>query len=248
MKCPRIDELLKEAPTADALAHAKTCQECGPARAAWDAMNGAAASTASLQKARDAARAELKVQPKSRKWWVDATFLLGVNLAVAILASSLLSVRAFQPESQLSRWGISAALFTMMIVGAWAAVRPGAHLLRIVLLVIAAAGAIWVGIGGSGLSGDRPFSSGIACALTEAAVCFAPLLVVLWITSRFAFEPTRAIVGGLSVGATGMFVLHFHCANGSAEHLFTFHVLPWLVVGLGTLAIRRMLPSRSFAS
>jgi hypothetical protein len=248
MNCQRVDELLNEAPTAEALTHAKSCADCGPARAAWDAMNSTAGSSPSLLKLKEAARAELKAQPKARMWWVDALLLLALNFGVALLSSSLLSTPATHPESSTSRWGIAAALMTLMGAGAWAAIRPGARQLRGVLIGIAAVGAVWVGVGGSGLSNGRPFATGLACAITELVVSLVPLLVALWITSRFAFDVTRAIVGGLSVGATGMFVLHHHCSNGAADHLFAFHVVPWALVAIAAVAVRRMLPSRSFAS
>ena len=248
MTCTRVDEVLCESPAAAALAHAKGCADCGPARAAWDAMNGPAASSASLDKAREAARAEFRAQPKARAWWVDAWVVLAVNVAVAALGSLLLSVPPVHADSPLSRWGIGAALMALMALGAWAAIRPRAKVLRVSMLALASLAAVWVGFGGSGLSGDRPFASGLACAATECVVTVVPLLVALWITSRFAFDFGRAIVGGLSVGATGMLVLHIHCANGASSHLFTFHVLPWLALAIAAVVIRRMLPSRSYAA
>ena len=247
MTCARLEEVLCEAPTADALAHAKRCAECGPARAAWDAMHGSPAASASLDKMREVARAELRANPKARMWWVDATMLLAINLGVVGIATFALSTSPAHVQPATSCWGIAAALLSLIGVGAWAAVRPGAQPLRLALLAIAALGAIWVGLGGSGLSPNRPFGAGIACAVTEGVVSAIPLLVALWITSRFAFDSTRAIVGGLSVGATGMFVLHLHCIDGGRGHLFTFHVLPWALVALAALAIRRMMPSRSYA-
>ena len=245
--CQRVDEVLCEAPTAQALAHAKTCEVCGPARAAWDAMKGEPASSASLEKFGEASRAELRAHPRARRWWVDALLLLAVNVGVAGLAASMMSAPAGRPESAVSRWGIAAALVTLMSAGAWATVRSGAKLLRFAVLGIAGAGALWVGLGGSGLSGDRPFGAGVACAITESVISALPLMIAMWITSRFAWDLTRAIVGGVSVGATGIFVLHLHCVNGAPEHLFTFHVLPWMAVALAAVVIRRMLPSRSYA-
>lgn len=248
MTCVRLDGVLCDAPTADALAHAKGCADCGPARAAWDAMDGEPASSASLDKVREAARAELRARPRARSWWVDAGILLAVNLGLVALASSVMSVSLVRPgESPMSRLGATGALLMLMVVGAWAAVRPGARPLRLGVLGLAALGAIWIGVGGSGLSGDRPFGSGIACGVTELAMSVIPLAVALWITSRFAYDLTRAIVGGVSVGAAGLLLLHLHCINGAADHLFTFHVLPWLGVALVGVAVRRSLPSRSFA-
>lgn len=245
MRCARVDEVLCESPTADALAHAKTCADCGPARAAWDAMGGAPASGgSSLEKAREAARAELKAVPKARNWWVDGLMLIAINFGIVGLGALVLKTPMPNPESPMSRWGIETTLLCLMGLGTLAAVRPGARPLRFAMLAIAAIGAIWVCLGGSGLSAE---GSGIACAVTESVVCIVPLLVALWITSRFAYDLTRALVGGLSVGATGMLVLHFHCLNGTVEHLVMFHVLPWGAVAVAAVAVRRMLPSRSYA-
>lgn len=243
MTCPRLDEVLTEAPAAGALAHAQGCAECGPARAAWDALNGSAGPSGSLEKIRAAARAELKAQPRARRWWADAATLLAINLGVAVVAASMMTAPPGPAQSPLSRWGIGAALLLLIIAGAWAAVRPAARPLRLSVLAIAVLGAIGVGVGGSGV-GD---AAGFPCALTEALVSLVPLAVAGWITSRFAWDLTRALVAGASVGASGLFVLHLHCANGTSAHLFAFHVLPWALVVLGAAAVRRGLPSRSYA-
>lgn len=245
--CQRVDEVLCDAPTEQALTHAKTCEVCGPARAAWNAMTGEAAPSASLEKIREASRAELRSHPRARKWWVDSLILLAINLGVASLAAAVMSAPPVVTHSQLSRWGIAVALVALMIAGAWATVRPGAKLLRSTVLGLAGAGAVWVGLGGLGMSGARPFSAGVGCAITESVICVVPLLIVLWMTSRFAWDLGRSIVGGVSAGATGIFVLHFHCPNGAADHLFTFHVVPWVIVAVAGVLIRSRLRSRSYA-
>lgn len=247
MSCARLDELLSQTPSADALAHAKGCAECGPARAAWVAMQGEVPSGAALQAVQAAARAELRAQPRARSWTTDALIVVGLNAAIVVLASVALRTPLLHPDWTLARWGIAAALAAIVAAGGWAAVRPGARGLRLAALGLAGLGALAVGLGGSGLSGGRPFGSGVACALTEVVVSGAPFLVALWVTSRFAFDFTRAIVAGISVGATGMLVLHLHCLNGAVDHLFVFHVLPWFVIGLGAAALRRIAPTRSFA-
>ncbi len=235
-------------PSAEALAHANGCLTCGPARAAWDAMKGAPASSAGLATMHEFARAELRSKPKPRMWWVDAGVLLGINLAVAAIAASVFGIAPVGTHPPVSAWGIAAALVGLMGFGSWAAVRPGARSLRTVTLGIAGLAAAWIFVGGSGIGDGRLFSAGIGCALISLGVCLVPLLVGLWVTSRFAFDVTRAISAGASVGATGMFVLHLHCANGTASHLLTFHVLSWVAVTLTALVIRRALPSRSYAA
>lgn len=242
MTCARLDELLSPGPSAAALAHAKGCAECGPARAAWDAMSGSAETSALVTRLRDAARAELEAHPKARRWWVDALGLLALNAAVAGGALSMMTVREVGPGG----WAIVALLGVLMGAGSWAAVRPGAGLLRLAMIAIALAAAVWAAVDGSGVGG--PFASGVGCAVTEAALSLVPMAAALFAMSRFAFDGTRALVGGLSVGATGVLVLHLHCVDGTAEHLLAFHAVPWALVAVAALMIRRKLPSRSFAS
>jgi hypothetical protein len=44
-----------------------------------------------------------------------------------------------------------------------------------------------------------------------------------------------------------MLVLHLHCPNATADHLLSFHVLPWVAIAGAMVAARRMMPSRSHA-
>ncbi len=247
MTCTRLDEVLREDASAAALAHATTCPTCGPARAAWNKMNGPAESARPLDAIREAARAELKKQPKSQPWWVDAATLLAVNLVVFGLAMSLMSHPLRHPESPVMRWGNAAALLVLLMAGAWFAIRPGGRTARLAMLVLAALGAIGVSLGGSGDAGARPFASGLGCAATEVVVSLLPVIAAVGLTRKFAFDLTRTIAGGLSVGATGMLVLHLHCVNGAAAHLFVFHVMAWAVVAAGVVLARRLTPSRSYA-
>src|SRR2546423_681929 len=103
-----------------------------------------------------------------------------------------------------------------------------------------------VGIAGSGLDDPRPFATaGMACVSTEIALSAVPVAFALWLLARStAFSPMRALVVGLAGGATGMVALHIHCPIGTPEHLFVFHVLPWVLIALGAVAVRRRLPTR----
>ncbi len=248
MTCNRLDEVLREDATPDAIAHTKTCPTCGPARAAWNKMNGPAESAGPLDAIREAARAEFKKQPKQQPWWVDAATLMAMNLILFGLAISLLSSPLLHSESPVMRWGNGAGLFVLMVTGAWFAIRPGGRQVWLALLGLAALGAVGVSLGGSGDSGHKPFASGLACAATEVAVSILPVIAAVWMTRKFAFDLTRTIASGLSVGATGMLVLHLHCANGGAAHLFVFHVMAWAVVAAGVVLARRLALTRSYAN
>lgn len=244
MTCARLDEVLNNSPSADALAHAQTCPECGPARAAWNAMGGRAESERPVAALRAAALAELRAHPTVWRWWWDVLVLLAIDFAIATGALALLNTT----QATGANPAVAAVLVALMVVGAWAAIHPGAHVVRLSVVALAALAAMWVGLGGSGVAPDRPFDGGAGCAAMEAGLSVVPLLVVLWATSRFAWDLTRALVGGLSVGATGMFVLHLHCGDGSAAHLFAFHVLPWLAIGASAAVLRRAVPTRAFAA
>jgi hypothetical protein len=248
LTCARLEEVLTSAPSAEALAHAKTCEECGPARAAWEAMGRTAPGEESaLRRTRMVALQELERQPAARAWWVDALVLLTVNLAIATAASSMFEWHGTQHDSLVTRWGVAGGLLVLMAVGAWAAIQPGMPLVRIGVLAFAAMLAMWAGLGGSGVGPDVPLWSGRNCALIEVGLSVIPLSVVLWATTRFAFDFTRALTGGASIAATGMLVLHLHCPNGLTSHLLLFHVAPWLGLVLLTLLARRLMPSRSYA-
>ena len=248
MTCPRLEEVLTATPSAEALGHAKTCADCGPARAAWEGMGSAQwVALGTLDRARALALAELQEHPTARPWWADALALFAVNMAIATVASSLYEWRQVQHDSPIMRWGVALGLLVLIAVGAWAAIQPGVPLLRVGTLAFAAMVTMWAGLGGSGVGPSGPLLSGSGCAVVEVALATLPLAVALWATSRFAFDVTRALTGGASVGATGMLVLHLHCPNGTTAHLLAFHVAPWLLMVLATLALRRMMPSRSYA-
>lgn len=250
MTCARLEEVLVQTPSADALAHAKTCATCGPARAAWDAMEPAQKPTApgeisasGLKLLKQSAQEELKAHPKAHAWWWDVLVLLAVDFGIVTTGLALLNLA----QAQSANHGITALLVALMALGAWAAIRPGAHVVRLGVVACAALAAMWAGLGGSGLAPDRPFGNGVGCAATEAGLAVVPLAAVLWATTRFAFDFWRALVGGISVGAAGMLVLHVHCGDGSAAHLFAFHVAPWLVISGAAALLRRALPSKSYA-
>ena len=248
MTCARLEEVLSADASADALAHAKTCPECGPARAAWVGMGTLAPPTPeALAAARKLALDELTEHPRARAWWVDALVLFAVNLGVATVALSLVSWNQVQHDSPLMRWGVAAGLLALIAVGSWSAIQPGVPVARLSTLAFAALLMMWAGLSGSGVGPSGPLLDGKGCAGMEALFAVLPLGVALWVTSRFAFDTGRALVGGASVGATGALVLHLHCANGTTAHLMLFHVVPWLLLAVATLAVRRLLPSRSWA-
>lgn len=249
MSCARLDEVLSPTPSAEALTHAKTCEECGPARAAWNALGRStpAPATAALEEARLAALQELKEHPKARAWWTDALALVAVNLGVTAGVSSLLTWSLTQHSSPVMRWSVAGALVAIIVLGAWGAVRPGAQGLRIATVALVVMVAMWASLGSSGFAPEAPFISGLGCTRLELMMAIIPLPVALWATSRFARDSLRSLAAGASVGATGMLVLHLYCPNGTFEHLLLFHLLPWALVALLAVGIRRRVPTHSYA-
>lgn len=194
----------------------------------------------------EAARAELSRAPVPRPWWKDALVLFGVNLVAA--AGALAALRPIDsPGEPVVRYGVAAALFAVLTLGAVAAVRPGAQVLRGVFLggvVVAAVAAVF---GGDGVASTRPFLKGLGCAVTECVLSLPTLGVALWVLSRFASSPSRTLAAGAASGAVGVLVLHLHCPVGTVDHLVVFHVVPWLaLVGL-VLLVRRVVPTKSYA-
>jgi hypothetical protein len=134
------------------------------------------------------------------------------------------------------------------LVGTFFATAPGFGAARKVVGGVTLLTAAAVALGGSGYAGTRSLVvSGLPCLGVETAMTVVPLLAAVWIQRRFAFDPVRSFLACLSAGAAGLFALHFHCAIGTFQHLFLFHVLPWIALGGLGLYARARLPSRSYA-
>lgn len=229
--CARLVEVLRPDASAEALEHARTCPTCSSLAPTQQVLKPGLAA---------AARAELKASPTVRRWWWDGVVLLALDLALTAIALALLDVTQASRANQ----GVAAALLALMGLGTWAAIAPRGHALRYGVVALAGFAAVWMVAGGSGGAGF----GGAGCALLEGAMSLLPLAAIAVITTRFAFDFWRALAGGLSVGVAGLFVLHLHCSNGSAAHLLAFHAVPWLVTALAAVALRRALPTRSFAN
>jgi hypothetical protein len=102
--------------------------------------------------------------------------------------------------------------------------------------------------GGSGQVAVRSFLAGVlGCMVSEVVLSIPPLILALVLLCRSAFQPLRALAAGLSAAGVSLFVLHLHCADGSAGHLALGHVVPWLLLAGVVLLVRARLPSRSYA-
>lgn len=196
-----------------------------------------------LEAIRKAAQAEFARAPKAQPWWLHAALLVGVNLVVGAVLALGFSVNHEQHSSEALRWLGGLGLIAISVVGAIAAVRPGWQGVRLGVLLGALATMLVMLAAASGLG---PFG-GVACGAIETVASLVPVVASVLVLSRFAPDPWRTMVGGLSAGTGGLFALHFHCPNGGLAHLTLFHLLPWLLVCLAAIVLRRLVRTDSWA-
>ncbi len=200
-----------------------------------------------LEALRAQVHAELRHSPRARPWWFGALAVMASNVALAACATMAMPLHSAQSASWLARWVTAAVLLSVVTLGAWFGVRPGPKAPRVAMLGLSMVAMVLAVLSGSGDVPGGSFWAGASCATTECVVSLVPLVVGLVVLTRFAFEPLRTAVVGLSSAAAGAFVLHMHCPNGSWAHLLVFHVAPWVGLTLGLLVFRRAMPSKTFA-
>ena len=177
--------------------------------------------------------------------------LLGVY-AVVMVGGVLALGRSGLVRNMAPAWVV--ALMALLILGlvgggAYIALAPSGRRMPWALV---GAGAVTVALlqilGGSGQASLRGFLAALlGCMVTEVVLSVPPLILALVLLVRSAFQPVRALAAGLSAAGVSLFVLHLHCADGSASHLALGHVLPWLVLAGVVLLVRSRLPTRSYA-
>lgn len=233
MSCPRLFEPV-DAP------HLQTCAEC---RAVRDALS-APAPAIDVERLKGPALSELQRVPRARPWWLGAVGLLLACAAMAGLGVVLLAPSTVQHVSMTLRQASSAAWAVAMLAGAVLAVRPGGRSSRVALLLgVGACFALTL----AAASGHDPRVGGVGCAIIEWAFALLPLGLALLVLTGFSFEATRALCAAVAATSAGMLAVHLHCPNGTLWHQGMFHLVPIAVLALVTLAVRRMLPSRSHA-
>ncbi|MGQ0506978.1 MAG: DUF1109 domain-containing protein, partial [Myxococcaceae bacterium] len=90
-------------------------------------------------------------------------------------------------------------------------------------------------------------AAGLKCALWEIGLALPALSAGLFLLTRSAHNPARALLLGAASGLVGITALHLHCPNGTWEHLLLSHLLPWGVVSGAALLLRPKLATQSFA-
>ena len=241
---------------ADLAAHATSCAHCRAAVAAYRALAPSSGTPAPPAGRRPSISASLERElamtagrPAPSLW--RGPVLLGLLQAVVAMAVVVALGRGELVRNQAAPaalWAVGLALGACALGGTLAAVAPGYRRLRTALFALAAGTAVVLVGTGSGLPGRRAFAmDGAVCTSVEVACAVLPLVAALWLQRRFAFDPMRAALASTAAAATGVFALHLHCPIGTASHLYTFHVIPWLLLGAAGLWIRSRLQSRSYA-
>jgi hypothetical protein len=244
-----LDALPRGNVPAELEAHVRGCEHCRRVVQMHRALGrmGDPALTPPASPAR--AMAELAAQPEGGVWWVPAALVSLVSLAVA--GAGILAMGHGRPMGNpaplATLLGVAAVLVSLTVFGVGAGLGRGAGRSRLVLSVLGVGCAALLVAAGSGFGPARPLMSGEGCAVAELAVSAFPCLLAIWVLTRTAFDPVRAGLVALSAAAAGPLALTFHCADGTREHLLLFHAMPWLALALLAVAVRRLLPSRSFA-
>ncbi|SEK22644.1 Protein of unknown function [Stigmatella aurantiaca] len=253
-ECARVMDALGGPLPPELAAHAATCEDCRALLEGFGALEPLSRTPPAPPPAPvspQAALQELAARPKATPWWRELLVLLAVFTAV--MAGSLFFLgrnglvnNAASPATLV---GLGLLILVVMGGGAFLAVAPARRVPAWGLLSAgAAAVALFQVLGGSGYAGMRGFASGVmGCMVTEVVLTVPPLVAALVLLCRSVFQPLRALAAGLSAAGVGLFVLHLHCADGSAAHLALGHVAPWLLLSGVTLLVRARLPSRSYA-
>jgi hypothetical protein len=222
--------------------HATGCPSCAVLLPAVPAPADAGATTDLL------AALHREAERPHRPWWLLASSL---GLANAVLAAA--SVRALEPwnwdASTSPHWlfvAIAALLAGLATFGVGWALAPGRVRVRVALL-LAALAPLGVLVAADGQVANDPFIGGITCLWTVLALSALPLAGGLWVLTRTAYMPVRALAVGLAAAAVSLLVLQFHCADGFRGHLMVFHLLPWAALGGAAVLLRRVLPTWSHA-
>jgi hypothetical protein len=256
MTCQVVMDLLPRGKLPpDLRAHVDGCRHCQAAIEAYQALAQDMVPTSPSRPVlrlspRVAAELEAAASAPAARWWTWPALMGAVNGLLALFA--VLAVGRHGLVLNRSEPAALAAVAVLIVfcalVGTFFATAPGFGEARKAVASVTLLTAGVVGLSGSGLPGTRTLlADGIPCLVMEGLLSAVPLLATLWMQRRYAFDPVRSLLACLSAGAVGLFALHFHCPIGTAQHLFLFHVAPWMALGMLGALVRTQIPSRSFA-
>ena len=235
-------------------AHADTCPHCRSTRAAHAALArlGATPRSEALKRAHALASAELRAHPLGRRWWWGALGLVALNLAVGVGSALMLlapGISSHAPRAPSpAMWAIALLLLGLLVAGPLISFSPPRPNALGAGLLLATAAALGVALGGSGGVDSRAFAlPGLGCAGAEVVLSLLPFAVTLAALRRIPAHPLRTLLACLSAAAAGLLGLHLSCPVGTVAHLFGFHVLPWLALGVIALQLRPHLRTHAYA-
>lgn len=255
---PQCDAVLEELTlgplSPGAQAHQRGCPHCSAVVAAYEATSGgetpAAPSAETLRKIRTVTREELSANPKVTPWRRQASWIVVAYLAIGIAGAIVTGIRWSQLRGTdaLTLWSAGVVLLAMLTLGVFLGVAPGRRALLTLFVPVALIGCGLVIVGGTPLQSAKGFfAEGFPCMTTEVAMSLLPLAVAGWALLQSAFNFGRAVALGFAAAATGLVTLHLHCEQGMWLHVAVFHVFPAVAMVLLFAAVRRALPSRSYA-
>ncbi|WIG97611.1 DUF1109 domain-containing protein [Myxococcus sp. SDU36] len=201
---------------------------------------------AALERVLAAVRGELALRRPVRRWRTQAVWLMAASAGLGLLAAGvMLAVGAVTGPLLLARAPLLAMLVGTSAVCAWGALSPKGRWVRrlgVGLAVVSAAALV--------LARATPHAPsslpGWVCTVSHLAIDVVPLGVALLALRGAFFQPLRAVVAGLSVGATGALLGELACEK-DARHVLTHHLLAWVVITAVLVVISKSLKPRSYA-
>lgn len=196
-----------------------------------------------LDDVRRAVLAELKQAPAPPSWRNQTLALIALSAlatAVSLAVAVWLGLGEVTP-----RWP-SAVLAATIGVSLVAAVRPGSASIRRAALGLGGVAVLSHLLGAATRAGHAHWLSEPGCAPAEIGIAIVPALATVAVLRHFAYQPVRATLGGIGVGACGLLVLDLTCHVPGVTHAVVFHVLPFALVVGALVGLRRRARTRSF--
>lgn len=195
--------------------------------------------------ARIQAAAHGELSRRARSWRKDAARLVAVTFGLTAAAALSTELAGAWISSVLSmRWATLVLLVVTQLFAAYVAIAPGRRLARVgAVLAAAAAMVALVALRGAGLPSSAPQWT---CTVSHLGLDLLPAIAAVFLLRHLAPNPVRALVAGLSAGATGAVLGELACGRGSL-HVLLFHVPAWIAVSLLTLVVSRRLRPLSYA-
>jgi len=185
-------------------------------------------TNSSLERARNALTAELKMRP-GPSW--KTTTMRAVAACWALMIATAVALMAAGDATPLlaSRLPLIVSLALLTLLSAWLAIAPlsrAAPIVGTVLGMLAAIGLVLVR--GAGLPSATPEW---VCTVSHLGAGIIPLGFMIAALRRASPNPWRALAGGLAVGTTGAVIGELACSRGW-QHVLTYHLSAWVMIAI----------------